>query len=84
MVDFYRSLKVGLAISKALRGAKLNHLSSATPISALSCYWAPFIFVGDDVALATGRNWSVTWIGSVIVGLLAMLFLVARLLKRTG
>ena len=74
--SFYKQLKKGKSKSKALRLAKLDYLKEADNISAHPVYWAAFVGIGNDRALATNHYW--LYIGSVTLVLLIMWILYSR------
>lgn len=59
MESFFKNIKDGMPLAKALRDAKLAYLTTADPAHVIPYYWANFILVGNNDALAfqQGTSW---------------------------
>jgi CHAT domain-containing protein len=75
---FYEHLADGLPKHKALRQAKLDHLSTAADELALPFYWAGMVLVGDVAPVEAGASNSWPW----AIGAAALLIAVGLWLRR--
>lgn len=72
MQYFYENLSEGQTKGEALRHAKLNYLANADPTMAHPFYWAAFVSVGDNSPVIQKRNYWLTSVVLISIGLLAL------------
>ncbi len=70
MQAFYAELEKGAAKSSALQAARIAYLETASNAQLHPYYWANFVVIGDDEAIADGWRWG-WWVavGLLLVGL---------------
>ena len=64
-IGFYKHIRKGEPLNKALRNAKLEFLSAADPVKAHPFYWAGYIVVGKNDSISLHRN--LTWLYIAVI-----------------
>lgn len=76
MVGFYANLKRGMGKAEALRQAKLTFLSKQEERYTDPFYWAPFILIGDNLAVEIKEDNPVYWPWGILGGIMSLLLLI--------
>jgi len=76
---FFKNLKQGQSKAQALQAAKISQIQSSDNMNAHPVYWAAFIGIGNERAIASSNQWLYLGIGFITLLLLgAYLFIRKR------